>query len=101
MPDYVIRPDRRRPVLKKALALTAAAGLVIAPIAAQANSRAVDSAVSLDRAAMPVGAAQGLSDDDDDGIGGLWWLFGGAILIGVALAVMGDTEEDNATPGAN
>lgn len=88
-------------MLKKALALTAAAGLVIAPIAAQANSRAVDSAVSLDRAAMPVGAAQGLSDDDDDGIGGLWWLFGGAILIGVALAVMGDTEEDNATPGAN
>ncbi|QZH76390.1 MAG: hypothetical protein JY451_07620 [Erythrobacter sp.] len=88
-------------MLKKIFASFAAAGLAFAPIAAQANTRSSDAVVSFDRAAVPVGMAEGVIDDDDDDFGGLWWLFGGAIVVGLIFVIAGDVDEDNASPGAN
>lgn len=98
-------------MLKSVLASIAAFGLAVAPIAAQAGTRAADAVVSLDLAA---GQYQdddicedndaGLSEDDWNdlcGEGGWWWLVGGAILIALGFVIAGDADEDNASPGAN
>jgi len=88
-------------MIKNLLATVAAAGLVFAPIAAQAGTRASDAGVSmnalssLDRAASPVGAAE-LQDDGGIPVWLLILLFAGAGA-GIILAVEGG--EDNKSPG--
>lgn len=92
--------------LSHLLAASAAIGLAIAPIAAQANTRAGDS--------TPIYAMQGLpfvdvDDDDDDDEGG--WLrgilFGGLLIgaLGGVLIVVGDGDNqsppNNQSPGAS
>jgi|GEM_PF-1589109 len=97
-------------MFKNVLASIAAAGLVFSPIAAQANTRAMDAGVLIDRAPAAMSGTQTLAnddDDDDDEIGGIYlWL--GLLLIGagVVFAIAGDTSEgddkfvgNNASPG--
>lgn len=86
-------------MLKSILASTAALGLAITPVAAQAGTRSADAVVSLDRAGA--GIDQPASNFDGEDLRGLWWLFGGAILAGIILVIAGDSDEDNASPGAN
>lgn len=83
-------------MLKNLLAFTATVGLVIAPVAAQANTRATSAGVAM--AAMP----QVVTDDDDDDDGWLWeedsihgrqfsraWLIGlfGAAAVAIILLI--------------
>ncbi len=89
-------------MIKNFLASIAAVGLVFAPIAAQANTRAMDAGIMIDRAPAAVSNASLLSnDDDDDDDGGLFLLLG-ALLIGAGLifVIAGDASEGNdASPG--
>jgi uncharacterized membrane protein len=88
-------------MIKNILASVAAAGLLVAPIAAQANTRAGDSAVSLAplasmaRTASPVGSVE----RQDGGISELLLiaLFG---LAGVAIIVTIENSETDSTAGA-
>lgn len=82
-------------IIRNTLAIMAAASLTVAPIAAQANTRAADAGIAF--------STVGSEDDDDDREG----LFGGddyllillVLLIGggVAFAIEGDTSESNDT----
>lgn len=82
-------------MFKKVLATTAAAGLVFAPIAAQANTRASESVVSLERSGAVISDGEELEGE------GLGLLLGLLIVIGVLLVIAGDSSEDNGSPGAN
>ena len=84
-------------MLRNVLASLAAAGLLVAPIAAQANTRAGDSRVSLaalkgvERAASQIGPARNQGDGDDDRGIPIWLLVllfgaaGGGIIAAVEL----------------
>ena len=87
-------------MLNRTLASLAALGLAMAPIAAQAGTRAGDAGVSLDRMGASVAGAEAFANDDEDGVP-LGLLLGGAILVVVLLIILGDADEDNASPGAN
>ncbi|AKQ40981.1 hypothetical protein CP97_01325 [Aurantiacibacter atlanticus] len=82
-------------MLKKFLAATAAAGLVLAPIAAQANTRADTAGVSLDRASANMPAGENLGGGSD----ALLILIALLIAAGVVVVVIGDSDEDDASPG--
>lgn len=83
-------------MLRHVLASLAAAGLLVAPISAQANTRASESRVSLAplkgaaRAASPIGPARNQADDEDRGMP-IWLLVllfgaaGGGIIAAVEL----------------
>lgn len=88
-------------MFKNVLASLAAAGLLVAPIAAQANTRAADANVSLDvlaeidRAPAAVGQYEsGLEDDDD-----LWaWLLG-FLAVGGGIILLVESSEDDRSSG--
>ncbi|TIX48961.1 hypothetical protein [Alteraurantiacibacter aquimixticola] len=91
-------------MFKSALACVAAAGLVLAPVAASANTRAADNAVSLasiaqgmDRSASPIGESENLKGKSE------WLLvllFGGLAAAIVLLIEDGEKEVENgASPG--
>lgn len=88
-------------MIRNVLATVAAAGLVFAPIAAQAGTRAADSRVSLagvtslDRAPSPVAAAEQQADEGFP----LWLLvlLFGAAGAGIIAAV--ESGENNKSPG--
>lgn len=87
--------------MKNILAAAAAAGLAFAPIAAQAGTRAADSAVSLsalsiDRSSAAIGASEGLDDDDDD-VTLLLLLGFAAVAAGIVIVVEGS--ENDTSPG--
>ncbi|MFC3100215.1 hypothetical protein [Altererythrobacter lauratis] len=88
-------------MFKSILASTAAAGLLLAPIAAQANTRAADASVSLaplaemTRQSSPIGAARNAVGDIDEAL--LVVLFG---AIGTAIIVIIENQEDDASAGA-
>jgi hypothetical protein len=87
-------------MFKSILAGTAAVGLLVAPIAAQANTRAVDSAVSLapiassDRIASPVGASEQLWEGFPE-----WLLVLLFALIAAGIIIVIEQSEDDASPG--
>lgn len=88
-------------MLKNILATTAAVGLVFAPIAAQANTRAADAGILIERAPAAMTGASMLANDDDGDRGGLYLLLSLLLIAaGVALAIGGDASEgDDASPG--
>lgn len=88
-------------MIKNVLAATAAAGLLFAPIAAQAGTRASDSRVSLastssiDRASSRIGTAEAQAED---GIPNwLLVLLFAAAGVGIFYAV--ESNENNKSPG--
>ena len=86
--------------MKKLLAATAAAGLVFAPIAAQAGTRAADSSVSLEalsmeRTAAALGEAEALGEDGDSTL--LLLLAFVAVAAGIVVVVEGG--ENDTSPG--
>ncbi len=86
--------------MKNLLAATAAAGLAFAPIAAQAGTRAADSAVSLqalsvERTASALGKFEALGEDGDSTL--LLLLAFGAVAAGVVVVVEGG--ENDTSPG--
>ncbi len=86
-------------MIKNVLATVAAAGLLLAPIAAQAGTRAADSGVSMDamaRAAAPVDAAE--YDTRSGGLGTVWWVAGFA-LVGLALVTAITSGANTKSPG--
>lgn len=85
--------------MKKLFATIAASAMVLASSVAQANTRASEASVALDRAAMPMAQDQAIADDDDEGIGLLPILLVLLILGGVAAVVGGDVEENDASFG--
>lgn len=89
-------------MIKNTLAVSAATLLAFSSIAAQANTRAFDAGISIDRAAASTANASMLAnDDDDDDDAGLYLLLI-ALLIGggIAAVVAGDASEGNdASPG--
>lgn len=87
--------------MKNILAATAAAGLVFTPVAAQAGTRAADTAISMealsfDRAASPVGLSEAQSDEDG-GSNLLLLLAFAALAAGIVLVVEGG--ENDTSPG--
>lgn len=86
--------------MKNILAAAAAAGLAFAPIAAQAGTRAADSAVSLsalsiDRSSAAIGASEGLGEDGDVTL--LLLLGFAAVAAGIVIVVEGS--ENDTSPG--
>ncbi|WP_340588383.1 hypothetical protein [Erythrobacter alti] len=87
-------------MMKKFLASVAAAGLVFAPIAAQANTRAMEAGVMIDRAPTAVSSSELLANDDDDDTGIYLLLTLLLIGAGIAFIIAGDASEGNdASPG--
>lgn len=87
-------------MIKNLLASAAAAGLLFAPIAVQAGTRAAEAGVSMEalsRASAPMGAAE-YQTDEDDGIP-MWLLI---VLFGAAgggLIAAIESAENNKSPG--
>ena len=87
-------------MLKTILASTAAAGLLVAPIAAQANTRAIDAGVSLApmadlaRQGSPVGSAEQLDGSIPEW---LLVLIFAAIAAGIIIVI--ESSEGDASPG--
>lgn len=93
--------------VSRVMAAVAALGLVAAPMAVSANTRAGDSGAvySTSNAAPGLGrAATGEGQDDESGIGGvlIGVAAGAAIITGILIAtdVIGDDDGDCASPGA-
>lgn len=88
-------------MFKTVLASTAAASLLLAPVAAAANTRAGHASVSLApiaeslRTGSPVRSSEGLIEEGSELL--LVLLFGG---IGAAIIVAVENAEDDATPGS-
>ena len=87
-------------MMKNILAATAAAGLMFAPIAAQAGTRAADSAVSMnalafERTASPVGLSEAQSEDGNSTL--LLLLAFAAVAAGIVIIVEGS--ENDTSPG--
>ncbi|WP_285713676.1 hypothetical protein [Erythrobacter oryzae] len=87
------------------LAATAALGLVAAPIMAQANTRAADSAAAYSTAnALPgLGRAAGGEGQAEEGAGGSALLIGGvavAVIIGGIVVASDSGDNGCASPGA-
>lgn len=83
-------------MIKNALAYTAAALLTLAPIAAQAGTRAADASVSLapmSRLGSPVGTAQSLRPDED-----ILWLIALLFGAGVGGIFVIESQEGDASP---
>lgn len=89
-------------MMKKVLASVAAAGLVVAPIAAQANTRAGESRVSLaalkgaGRLASPIGLARQQGEDGEMPIWLLVLLFGAA---GAGIIAAVEATQSGRSPG--
>jgi len=89
-------------MIKNLLATVAAAGLVFAPIAAQAGTRAADAGVStnalasLERAPSPLGTGEAMGDDGDVPLWLLILLFAG---VGAGIIAATDSSENNKSPG--
>jgi len=86
--------------MKNLLAATAAAGLVFAPIAAAAGTRAADTTVSLqalsvERTAAAIGKSQALGEDGDSTL--LLLVAFAAVAAGVVVVVEGG--ENDTSPG--
>ncbi len=88
-------------MIKKLLASTAAAGLVVAPIAAQAGTRAIDAGVSIApvadamaRQASPVGESEQFWEGIPE-----WLLVFLFALIAAGIIIVIEHQEDDATPG--
>lgn len=88
-------------MFKSILASTAAAGLLVAPIAAQANTRAADASVSLapisdmaSRQASPVSSADAIASGIPE-----WLLVLLFALIAAGIIVAVEQSEDDASPG--
>ena len=87
-------------MIKNLLASIAAAGLVVAPVAAQANARAIDAGVSLApiadavRAGSPVGATEANASELPE-----WLLVLLFALIGAGIIIIIEHSEDDASPG--
>ncbi|KLI64618.1 hypothetical protein [Aurantiacibacter marinus] len=86
--------------MKNVLASVAAVGLVFAPIAAQANTRAADAGVLIERAPAAMTGSSMLANEEDDR-GNLYLLISlFVIAAGIAIAISGDASEgDDASPG--
>jgi hypothetical protein len=87
-------------MIKNVLAGVAAAGLVFAPIAVQAGTRAAEAGVSMDalsRAAAPMGTAEYQADEDDGIPMWLLILLFGAAGGGIIAAI--ESAENNKSPG--
>lgn len=87
------------------MAATAALGLVAAPIMAQANTRAADSATTYNTSnALPgLGRAAGGEGQGEEGIGGTALIVGGlaiAAIIGGIVVASDSGDEDCASPDA-
>ena len=89
-------------MIARVLAMTAAMSLAVAPVAAEAGTRAMDSAVSL----QPLTELHhGLNEDDIEGagifadlpVGLLLGLLAG--LAGIGLVIASDASENDASPG--
>jgi hypothetical protein len=86
-------------MIRNVLASVAAAGLVFAPLAAQASTRAGNAGVSMDalsRAGATMGAAEYQAADDGIDMWLLLLLFGAAGT-GIILAI--ESGENNESPG--
>lgn len=87
-------------MFKSILASTAAAGLLLAPIAAQANTRAVDAAVSLNpiadaaRSGSPIGNSEAMASGIPE-----WLLVLLFAVVAVGIIVVVEESETNASPG--
>ncbi|MEL7217888.1 MAG: hypothetical protein AAGK01_05600 [Pseudomonadota bacterium] len=86
--------------LASRLALTvAAAGMAFAPIAAQANTRAGDSAAFYSSSVSQPGVGRTADGEALEGTGGiLIIIFGAAVIAGIIILI---DDEDNQSPGAN
>jgi len=89
-------------MIKNVLASVAAFGLVFAPIAAQAGTRAADSGVSMDamaRAAASVGTAEGHGENGStSGVSTVYVLLG-FLLAGAGVFFAIDGSSGNKSPG--
>ena len=97
------RPHFRRQELKTLIASAVAASLTLAPIAAQANTRAVEASVSLAALSVPNPQVGILTpeDEEDDETGAWLWVVGGAALLAAFLVLLesGEDDDDFASPG--
>lgn len=88
-------------MIKNFLASIAAAGLLVAPIAAQANTRAGEAGVSMEalaRSAAPVGAAEYQGEDEDDGLP-MWIVIALFLAAGGGIIAAIESGENNKSPG--
>ena len=97
------RTEIRRQKLKTLIASAVAASLTLAPIAAQANTRAVEASVSLAALSVPNPQVGILTpeDEEDDETGAWLWIVGGAALFAGFLILLesGEDEDPFASPG--
>ncbi len=92
-------------IAQKLMAAFAATGLLVAPVAAQANTRAGDSAAFYTSAQVQPGVGRSA---DGEGLGGepgdiIGMLLAGLWLTGIIVIIidLDDNDNDNQSPGAN